>query len=93
MHRRPNAGPISWSAAHTDPINDDGPNTGTVPTGFYWVIVPDPENTMSEFFLRQCRNFDPATQTGFISGEHLATQTVRHESGVSQNHHAHYVAA
>ena len=96
---------LASSAADTDPINDNGPNhdfkfvrtqltdTGTIPTGFYWVRVPDLEDTMSEFFLRQCGNYNPATDTGFISGDNLATQTARHESGPSQSHHAQYVAA
>jgi hypothetical protein len=96
---------LAWSPASTYRILDNGPNhdfkfvstqitdTGMVPTGFYWVIVPDLENTVSEFFLRQCGNFNPATQTGFISGENLATQTVRHERAASQSHYAHYVAA
>jgi hypothetical protein len=96
---------LAWSDAGTYRILDNGPNhdfkfvrtkitdTGTIQTGFYWVIVPDLENTMSEFFLRQCGNFDPATQTGYISGENLATQTERHESAASQSHYAHYVTA
>jgi|RhiMetdeSRZDD1v2_1073273.scaffolds.fasta_scaffold00076_6 hypothetical protein len=66
----------------------------TVPTAFYWVLVPDLENPTREFFQMQCGDYVPATQMGrFISGDNLQAQTIRHESGASASHHRHYVDA
>ena len=73
-------------------VSDISPSL--VPTGFYWVIVPDLENPLSEFYRKQCGDFDPDTQTGYyISGAKLRTNVERHESGPVQSHHSFYVIA
>jgi hypothetical protein len=96
---------LAWSSASTTAIQG-GPNdgfkyittiltdVGQVPTGFYWVISPDVENTSSEFYGKQCGDYNPATMTGtYISGAALLTNTTRHESGPSQSHYQEYADA
>lgn len=98
---------LNNSGGSTAAISDNGPNhqfkyfsspiddsAEGRPTGFYWVLPPDLENTSSEFYLRQCGDYNPATQTGvFISGANLLVQAARHEAGASQSHYANYVTA
>lgn len=87
-------------------VGDGGPNNGysyvtsitnsqgASTTGYYWVISPDLENTTSSFYQAQCGNYNPATNTGFISGANLATNTIRHESDPAvQSHYAEYKTA
>lgn len=96
----------AWSPASTDPINDGGPNhdfkyvrtqltdVGGTPTGFYWVLAPDVETPSSEFFTKQCGDYDPNTLLGnYISGANLLANVIRHESGPSESHHRQYVDA
>jgi hypothetical protein len=81
-------------------IGGDGPNTGfsyvtsaSNGTAFNWVIAPDADNPASQFYQAQCGNYNPTTNTEFISGANLRSDTTRHESGAVQSHYNNYVVA
>lgn len=80
----------------------DGPNAGfkyvtslTHRSGaiYAYVISPALEDTNSEFYRAQCGNYNPQTDTGFISGADLLANTIRHEAGSVQSHYRNYVDA
>jgi hypothetical protein len=63
-------------------------------TRYWWVIAPDSENPSSTFFQMQCGNYDPVTNTGFISGAFLRDNAIHHESANRPNsHYYQYVQA
>jgi hypothetical protein len=57
------------------------------------VISPALENTSSDFYQAQCGNYNPQTNTGFISGANLLANTIRHEAGSVQSHYKNYLDA
>ena len=63
------------------------------PTSFNWIAADDVLNSSSVFYLHQCGNYNAATNTGFIGGADLSTNTVRHESALVQGHYGNYVTA
>lgn len=88
-------------SAQTSSING-GPNSGFkyVTSVSYandaiyaYVISPALEDTNSEFYRAQCGNYNPQTDTGFISGAALLANTIRHEAGNVQSHYKNYLDA
>ena len=57
---------------------------------YSYVISPDVENPDSAFYKAQCGNYNPQTDTGFISGAALLANTIRHEAGDVQSHYRNY---
>ncbi len=62
-------------------------------TAVYTLIHPDLENSASDFFKAQCGNYNAATNTGFISGSQLLSNTRGHEMGTIRGHYKQYVDA
>lgn len=71
--------------------NSDPNQTAHPSTAVYFLIHPDLENTASDFFKAQCGNYDPVTNTGFISGPQLLANTRNHEMGSVRGHYKQYV--
>jgi hypothetical protein len=65
-------------------------NVGTLPTSFDWTIAGYLDDSTSEFAQKQCGDYNPATNTGFISHAQLKTNTVEHESGTVLGHYSQY---
>lgn len=93
-----NAGLFSFNFATIG--TNAGPNSGfsyitsaTNAAIFDWVIAPDADNSSSQFYMAQCGNYNPSTNTGYIGGATLQADTTRHESGVVQSHYSNYVVA
>ncbi len=96
---------LAWSFTRAPAISDNGPNHGYlyVATGsptfgnahteFSWALHQDLANASSTFSLAQCGNYNPQTQTGFISRANLVAGTERHEAGSANSHWAQYSAA
>ncbi len=81
-------------------IVNSGPNKGfkfvtrvnnffeDVKTTFFWVISEAAETPTSEFYLKQCGDYDKDTNPmGFISGAQLRANTIHHESADAMNSH------
>jgi len=81
-------------------INDQGPNQDVrfvlsvsgAGTSYRWLINPDLDDVNCQFYTQQTGTY-PRNPAGYISGEHLRANAVRHESGSEQSHYAQYVAA
>ncbi len=59
-----------------------GPRSG--PTRFTFRVHPDLKNEGSEFFRKQCGNYNPQTNPdGFISGAQLRDNVRQHEGGTT----------
>jgi hypothetical protein len=83
-------------------IGDNGPNKGfryvysasssynSVPTTFNFIIASYLDDSGSEFAQKQCGNYNPNTNTGFISYTQLKSNTYEHESGNTTGHYATY---
>jgi hypothetical protein len=82
-------------------INDNGPNQGfqyvtavSDNSSYYrYEISPDLENTSSQFYQSQCGNYNSQTNTGFISGAVLLSNTQEHEYGTTLGHYQQYTSA
>ena len=74
----------------TAAFNSDS-NQAHPSTAVYYVIHPDLENSNSAFFQAQCGNYNPATNSGFISGSQLLSNTRGHEVGSIRGHYKQYV--
>lgn len=59
---------------------------------YRYIIVPDLDNPGSEFYQRQCGNYDPISNpNGYISGFTLLAETRRHEyNHPAASHWGHY---
>jgi hypothetical protein len=83
-------------------IGDNGPNHGfryvysasntnnDVPTTNNFIIAGYLDDASSDFAQKQCGNYDPNTNTGFISYTQLKSNTYEHESGSTTGHYATY---
>lgn len=77
-----------------------GPNAGytyvaapiSYAPSYCYVITPQLANTASAFYTAQCGNYNPSTNTGYISGSFLLSNTQMHESG-TPGHYGQYVQA
>jgi hypothetical protein len=85
-------------------INDSGPNKGfwyvtnasntdTLPTAFNYIIAGYLDDSNSEFAQQQCGNYNPTSNTGFISYSQLLSNTYEHESGTVRGHYVQYKTA
>ena len=90
------------SAYVAAPQIDSGSNSGyifftsaTNVTQFNWVGAQDILNPSSVFYGKQCGNYNPITNVGFISGANLSLNLIRHESSAvpGQGHYGNYIAA
>jgi hypothetical protein len=81
-------------------INDQGPNRDvrfvlnlTIGSTIYKCLInPDLDDTGCQFYTQQTGSY-PADPMGFISGEQLKLNAIRHESGSTQSHYAQYLIA
>jgi len=83
-------------------IGGDGPNHGfryvysasntynNVSTTFNFIIAGYLDDASSDFAQKQCGNYDPNTNTGFILYTQLKSNTYEHESGSTTGHYATY---
>lgn len=82
-------------------INDNGPNqgfwyvqsatnSGSLPTAFNYIIAGYLDNSNSTFAKKQCGNYNPGTNTGYISYAQLLLNTYEHESGTIRGHYIQY---
>jgi hypothetical protein len=89
---------LSYNFDTAAPINDNGPNQGfqyvtdvTDNSSHYWYeISADLENTASQFYAAQCGNYNSQTNTGYIGGSVLLSNTQQHEYGTTLGHYQQY---
>ena len=90
-------------------VTDNGPNhgiqyvvsirrSGAIPTAFYYALSNDVESppgalATEDFARHQCGNYDPGTNTGFISIGNLDSNLRGHEAGGIKSHWREYVKA
>jgi|GEM_PF-4918610 len=82
-------------------LNDNGPNHGYTfvtsidhtGSNYVYFVHPELEDPTTAFFRAQCGDFDPATNTGFVSGARLVELIAGHEAGPRNSHFQEYADA
>jgi hypothetical protein len=87
---------------HDVQLSDNGPNHGlwyvldfdaVSGSNYRYEISPDLEDTSSQFYTAQCGNYNALTDTGYISGATLLSNTQQHEYGTALGHYQQYLSA
>jgi hypothetical protein len=61
---------------------------------FVYLINPDLKDVNCQFYLQQTGSFDPVLNpNGYISGDHLKTNAIRHEVGQTQSHNSQFATS